>query len=216
MATLQTLLEQVPDHRKAQGKEYRLSAVLLLVLSGFLCGCDTLMAVWRFAGRLSREQREALGFLWFKIPSHSTLCITLHGLDVEALESALSQAALESRKEGETLHLSIDGKRLRGSATEAMPKGAQMLACFSDQLKAVVKQRASKGGYDEVTAAIALLKELPLKDTVITGDALFADRHLCDTIVQGSGHYVLPVKDNQPALKAAILRAVGEKSRKDA
>lgn len=211
MNALKEALESIPDHRQQRGKEYRLSSLLLLVLAGFLCGSTTLKGIWRFSQRLSREQREALGFLWFKVPAHSTLCVALGGLNAEALEAALSHVILQGRHAGEMLHLAIDGKTLTGSATEAMPKGAQMLACFSDRLKGVVKQRATRGGYDEVTAAIALLKELSLTDTVITGDAMFADRHLCETIVQGGGNYVFPVKGNQPSLTRAALKALEKK-----
>lgn len=204
MSTLKEALESVPDHRSRHGQEYRLSSLLLLVLAGFLCGCNSLLAVWRFSRRLTREQREALGFYWFKVPSHPTLCVALHGINVGALETALSQAAL-SGHEGEPLHLSIDGKTLRGSG------GVHLLSCFCDALKAAIGQRKARRGYDEVTAAIELLKTLPLKGAVVTGDAMFADRHLCDTIVQGGGNYVLPVKDNRPSLKRGIQAALGKK-----
>jgi hypothetical protein len=209
MPTLKETLESLPDHRSRHGQEYSLGSLLLLILAGFLCGCTSLKAVWRFSKRLTREQREALGFYWFKVPSHPTLCVALHGIQVDALEAALSQVAL-SERDGKPLHLAIDGKTLRGSG------GVHLLSCFSDALKATVGQRKAGRGYDEVTAAIELLKTLPLKDTVITGDAMFADRHLCEIIVQGGGNYVLPVKDNQPSLKRGVQEALGKKSPADA
>lgn len=211
MTTLLEAFKAIPDHRKPQGLEYSLSSLLLLVTTGFMCGCDSLLAVWRFAERLSREQREALGFLWFKVPSQSALSVTFRGIDVAALEAALSQVVLVGREEAESLHLTIDGKTLRGSRRAAMPRGAQMLACFSDLLGGVVGQKATLGGYDEVTAAIALLKELPLKGAVITGDAMFADRQLCETIVEKGGDYVFPLKDNKPSLKQGALKALEKK-----
>lgn len=205
MSTLKSALEQLPDHRHRQGREYALSSLILLVLAGFLCGANSLKSVWRFGQRLSREQREALGFLWFKMPSHPTLCVAFHGMNVAALEAALSRVVLAEATD-HPYHLAIDGKALRGS------DGAQMLACFCDALRGVIGQKPTRGGYDEVTAAIALLQELPLKGAVVTGDAMFADRRLCETIVQGGGYYVLPVKDNQPSLTRGVRAAVEKKT----
>ena len=216
MITLSSGLKELEDHRRRHGRMYQLDSLILLIVAGFMCGCNSLKAVWRFGQRLSREQREALGFLWFQMPSHPALCVAFHGLDVEALEALLSRVALAGRKAGEPLHLAIDGKTLKGSSTAALPKGAHMLACFSDQLKGAVGQRKAKAGADEVTAAIALLRTLPLKNTVVTGDAMFTRRHLCETIIQGGGNYVLPLKDNQKALKRGALKALEKKRPADA
>lgn len=210
METLQEAFSGLPDHRDKRGLQYSLDSLLLAVVVGFMCGCDSLLAVARLLKRMTREQREALGFLWFKVPCHTTLCITFTGFDVDALEKTLSRVALADAGD-KPLHLAIDGKALRGTITKELPRGAQMLACFSDKLMGTVGQKATRGGYDEVTSAIALLKELPLKGSVVTGDAMFVDRHLCETIVQGGGDYVLPLKDNQPSLKRAAKAAVEKK-----
>ncbi len=220
MSSIQTLseaLETLPDHRDRRGRQYRLSSILLSVILGFMCGRDSLLGVARFLKSLTRPQREALGFLWFKVPCHATLCVTFHGLDVEQLEAILSRSALQAhtRDAAALHHLAIDGKALRGSVTQPLPKGAAMLACFSQTL-GVVGQKPTKGGYDEVTAAIALLKEFPLNGTVITGDAMFADRTLCDTIGQAGGHYLFPLKGNQPSLQRGAAEALKKACATDA
>jgi len=57
-----------------------------------------------------------------------------------------------------------------------------------------------------------LLKALPLKDVVITGDATFAQREISCVIKDGGGDCFFTVKDNQPALKANIALAFGPAS----
>jgi predicted transposase YbfD/YdcC len=52
--------------------------------------------------------------------------------------------------------------------------------------------------------ASAVLGQLPLKDNVITGDALYTQRHLCEQIIKGEGNYLFIVKGNQPELFASI------------
>ena len=65
---------------------------------------------------------------------------------------------------------------------------------------------------NEITAALALLKQLPLESAIVTGDAIFCQREICQTIPDGQGDYVFVVKDNQPALKADIAESFGDLS----
>ena len=65
---------------------------------------------------------------------------------------------------------------------------------------------------NEITAALVLLKELPLDGAIITGDAIFTQREICQHIRDRNGHYLFVVKDNQPSLKAGIARAFGDHS----
>jgi hypothetical protein len=51
---------------------------------------------------------------------------------------------------------------------------------------------------------------LPLKDKVVSGDAMFTHRDVCEEIIEGGGDYVLPVKENQPTLCKDIAAAFAE------
>ena len=57
---------------------------------------------------------------------------------------------------------------------------------------------------NELTQAVPLLRQVELNDGLVTGDAMFAQRSLCAHIVEHGAHYLLEVKDNQPALLLAI------------
>jgi predicted transposase YbfD/YdcC len=56
----------------------------------------------------------------------------------------------------------------------------------------------------ELTLAPEILARLPLAGKVVTGDALYAQRHLCQQIIVGKGDYLFIVKRNQPELYADI------------
>ena len=107
--------------------------------------------------------------------------------------------------------MAIDGKRLRGSAKGTAP-GVHLLAAFSARLQGVIGQLQVAPEANEITAALELLKVLPLKGMIITGDAMFTQREICRVIVEGGGDYFFTVKDNQPALKADIALAFGPDS----
>ena len=60
---------------------------------------------------------------------------------------------------------------------------------------------------NEITAALEPLKTLPLKGVIVTGDAMFTQKAICQVIIDGGGDYLFTVKGNQPALKADIDQA---------
>lgn len=68
------------------------------------------------------------------------------------------------------------------------------------------RKRGVRHGAHEVElhAAPAVLAALPLEQAIITGDALYCQRALCQQIVDGGGHYVVIVKGNQPQLLADV------------
>ena len=86
------------------------------------------------------------------------------------------------------------------------------VAAFSASLEGVIGQLRMEPEANEITAALQLLKTLPLKDVIVTGDAMFTQREICRVIRDGGGDYFFTVKDNQPALKANIALAFGPTS----
>lgn len=102
--------------------------------------------------------------------------------------------------------MAIDGKRLSGSATAHSP-GAHLLAAFTAGLRGVIGQLQLPPDGNEITAAFALLKTLPLRGVTITGDAIFTQKTICQIITDGGGDYFFTVKGKQPALKEDIALA---------
>jgi hypothetical protein len=63
---------------------------------------------------------------------------------------------------------------------------------------------------NEHKAALELLGIVLVHGTVVTGDAMFTHRDVCATLIARGGDYVLPVKENQPQLRADIMAAFAE------
>lgn len=57
---------------------------------------------------------------------------------------------------------------------------------------------------NEAKAALDLLRSIVLKGRVITGDAMFCQREVCQKILDSGGEYFFVVKGNQPTLREAI------------
>ena len=196
-------LASVPDRRRAEGKRYPLASLLLIAIAAMLAGRRDQLGIVRWGRRLSHDTLKAIGIGRDRAPAPSVWCELFQDLDVTALEQALGDWV---RGEAPPGHVAIDGKRLRGSATAQAP-GTHLLAAFSARLQGVIGQLKVDPDGNEITAALILLKKLPLNGVTITGDAMFTQKAICKVIVDGGGDYFFTVKGNQPALQADIAQA---------
>jgi hypothetical protein len=206
MRTLWEALGSVPDRRGRRGRQYKLQSVLGIATAAILAGANDLKAIARWGRRLKREALDVFGIADGKAPCHSTYYYVFRSLDAEALAKTLGALALGNREPG---HIAIDGKTLKGSV-RLNTRPLHILSAFAAGLGAVIGDLAVEPDRNEITAAMALLKELPLGGAIITGDAMFCQREICRHIRAANGHYLFVVKDNQPELKAAIAESFGD------
>lgn len=136
-----------------------------------------------------------------RTPSVATLHRLFKTLDVAAFEHALGRWVQRT-----SVHLgeafAIDGKTLRGAARGTLPgvPGAHLVAAYAHEAQLIVAQVASAGKGHELAAIQRVLTSLPLAGRVVTADALATQRAVCEQVVDAKGAYLLPVKENQPAL----------------
>ena len=206
--TLWGALGEVPDRRGLQGQQYKLQSLLGISIGAMLAGANDLRAIFRWGRRLKPEALRLLGIEDGKAPCHATYHYVFKSLDADALATVLGSFALGDDR---ARHIAIDGKTLKGSRRlDAKP--LHVLSAFAADLGAVVGDLVVEPDQNEIVAAMALIKELPLDGAVITGDAIFCQRELCRHIRDANGHYLFVVKDNQPELKANIAESFGDLS----
>ena len=99
-----------------------------------------------------------------------------------------------------------------GAAAGSTPRRCMWSPLSPRGCRAVVGDLAVAPDENEITAALALLKDLQLEGAIITGDAIFCQREVCQTITDRQGDYLFVVKDNQPALKVDIAESFGDLS----
>ena len=205
--TLWEALAEIPDRRGRKGRQYPLRSILCLALAAMLAGADDLMAIFRWARQLPPEALRQFGLS--QAPCHATYHYFFKALDVAAAEQVLGVWA---RGDAPLGHIAIDGKRLRGSARTGHDghEGVHLVAAFASRLGAVIGQLRVDSGSNEITTALALLQGLPLAGAVITGDAAFCQRAICQAIDEQGGDYVFTVKANQPRLMADIAVTFGD------
>lgn len=118
---------------------------------------------------MSADTLAALGIGRPRVPAPSVWCELFRDLNVVALERVLGACVRGGAPAG---HVAMDGKRLRGSATATSP-GMHLLAAFSSGLEGVIGQLRVDPEANEITAALEMLRTLPLQGTIVTSDAIF-------------------------------------------
>lgn len=204
--TLWQVLGAIADRRGKKGRQLALQGVLAIAVAAMLAGANDLRAIFRWGRRLRPEALALFGLT--RAPCHATYHYVFRSLDGDALAKAFGTFA---RGNGEPGHIAIDGKTLKGSR-RLDAKALHVVSAFATQLSAVVGDLVVEPDGNEITAALALLKELPLEGAIFTGDAIFCQREICKTIIDGGGDYLFVVKDNQPEMKADIALSFGDLS----
>lgn len=203
----------VPDPRRAASVTYALSAVLTLAVAAILANHRSVLAIAAWGARQSAEVLHALGFPPGQTPCQSTLQRLFAKLDGHALSTALSAhfapvlvpLPVEAGGQG----VAVDGKAQRGRLpfqTGGCPVHA--LTAFCHDRGVVLAHEPITQGEEkseaELTVAPALLARITWPGRVLTGDALFCQRNLCQQVLAAGGDYLVLVKENQPTLYADI------------
>lgn len=203
--SLLALLADIPDPRGRQGRRHPLAAMLAAIVCSVLTGARGYRAIAQWLRDQESNVWKWLGF-HRKPPCANSFRNLLLALSPDVLEGVLRvwmQSVLGEPAPGELRATAMDGKTLCNTSS-AHERNVQLLAFFDQQMGGVLSQQAVDPTTNEPKAALKLLKTILLKGRLITGDAIFCQRELCQEIVDSGGDYLLVVKDNQPDLKEAI------------
>jgi len=215
---LAAALAAVPDPRRPRGwrPDYPpvpLGALVQATVVAVLSGARSQSAVAQWVRERAEDDPELLEALGVP-PGRSTCVATLHrvykALDVGAFEAAVGGWLAQTGVAPDD-PLALDGKTLRGvhghvEQGQYVP-GAHLVAAYAHGAQAVLAQVRTGGKGQELAAVAQVLTRVPLTGRVVTGDALLTQREVCAQLVAGGGDSVLPVKDNQPALRDSLARA---------
>jgi hypothetical protein len=199
------LLSQIPDPRDRRGCRHPLAAMLTAIVCAVLTGARGYRAIAHWAGSQSPTVWQWLGF-HRKPPCANTFRNVLLALNPEVLEAVLRQwmAAIVQLPSSDAVQsVAIDGKTLCNTLT-AHQRNVHLLSLLDQATGGVLSQQQVPPTTNEAKTAANILKTIVLKGRLVTGDAMFCQRELCEEIVDSGGNYLFVVKDNQPELKAAV------------
>ncbi len=211
---LLSLFATVPDPRRVRGRRYSVAAILAAILAALLCHHLAQLAAAAWLRDQSPAAQRALGFLPGHTPHQSTFNRLLRRLDPTALATAFRQlldppvADRPRASQG----VACDGKAQRGRlpfqppapGTSPIHEIAAYCVEAGTVLAAVPVTSTVDKAAAELNSAPALLAAVDWSGRVLTGDALWGQRSLCEQVVAAGGDYLLTVKANQGHLLAAL------------
>ncbi len=198
-------LQRVKDRRGRQGRRYELAIILVALVLAKMAGEDTPSGMAAWARERCELFREAFELKRRAMPSHNTYRRSLsRGLRLEDLRREIDAYVQSWSEVGSEVHISLDGKTVRGTIAFGDSRGLHLLAACLPGLGVVLFQVAVDTKTNEIGAAPQVLKVLDLQGKIVTGDAMFAQRSLSLSIVQAGGDYIWTVKGNQSQLKRDI------------
>jgi len=124
--------------------------------------------------------------------------------------------SLKNIKLPEGTHISIDGKKLRGSATKLEQQTARseggrsaihLVQAWCKDLSLCLSVRQVDEKTNEIKGILVILNDLELTGCVVSIDAMGCQKEIVKAIMSKDANYVIGLKDNQPTLAQGVAEA---------
>ena len=177
-----TFLDDLKDHRRAQGKRYELRFVVLFSIMAYLSNAKSYRDIERFINSHFDTLKKDFALEWKEPPGYTTIRNILLGVDQDELEScfrAYTQSMLAENKTNTLIAIAMDGKVLRGSFDNLQDKRAiQIVSMFETDSKIILAHEVISEKTNEIPVIQMLLKDIELEDYCYTTDALHCQKKL--------------------------------------
>lgn len=215
MVRLESLAEvfaQVPDPRDPRGVRHPLQSILALVFLGLLARIREMAVLQRWATTHWDQLRAPLGFERDEPPHATTISRTLAACELGKFAAAFL-TWVQQYVPQESFTAAVDGKT-SCQGFDANGRPVQLLTVLVHDVKLVLAQWSV---HDEKTNEPTVLRnhlaELLVNFpflTLITGDAIFAQRPLAAALLEENCDYLLQIKGNQPDIQEALRSCLGD------
>ena len=217
--------DQVEDPRVSGRTTHPLNSILFLVVAATIADADGPEEIECFGNErvdwLSRFADFSEG-----IPSHDTIGRVLCLIKPEQFQKALldwhtrlCEAHEGNRKTGDhceaPVHVAIDGKTSRGSYTDSMKSNAlHFVSAWASRHGVTLGQTEVDSKTNEITAIDELLDFIDVRQTIITLDAIGAQKKIAAKIASGSSDEIVKNSGHDPAAHAPAATAAQVQARK--
>jgi hypothetical protein len=125
----------------------------------------------------------------------------------QVLMDLLTRVRAQKRREGEQLHVVLDGKTLRGTQHHLAEDQRIMhhMNLYEARTGIVLKEGMVAEKANELTHMKPCLTPILRQGRVISADALFTQRSFCQDVIAAGGDYLLVVKHNQTLYEDSSL-----------
>ena len=216
--SIPSYFESLPDPRHTRNRKHLLVDIVAISICAVVCGCDGPTGIRRWATHRAEWLRSFLA-LPHGIPSRDCIRRLLIALKPQAFQECFQNwivQAIQTEDNDQACLIAIDGKTACGSHDAGQGLGPlHLVSAWASEKGIALGQVATAAKSNEITAIPQLLKQLELKNTLVTIDAMGCQKAIVHDIVEGGGSFVIAVKDNQPKLREAVVEHLAEQLQHD-
>lgn len=179
--SLITVLEHIPDKRRAEGKRHPLSLILILTLMTIMSQGYTLRSIEAFVKRHRDDLINCLCISKNRLPSLATIRRALMIVDFNELAEALKRWILENDLLEEDEWISIDGKSIKSTLTNyhsPHQNFVSIVTAFTHSKRIALLSRSFENKKtSEISVVANLIECLGLTGVTFTLDALHGKKN---------------------------------------
>jgi predicted transposase YbfD/YdcC len=204
MSDILEWLVTVEDARQQAKVKHLMRDIIALVFFAEIANATEWIEIYLFAAAHEEPLRKYLE-LPNGIPSHDTIQRVIAMVSPEYLQEfrrRWNEIMTEEMKEKIKKILSLDGKTQRGNGNDEQ-EANHIVSAVDNGGFCVGEVRVDEKS-NEITAIPELLKQLNVKDTIVTTDAMGCQKNIAGLIRQKKADYVLGLKGNQGTLHEEV------------
>jgi len=199
---LKSFLSRIKDHRRKQGKRYKLEHILLFSILAILSGATSYRKIDKFIVAHYDRLNEIFDLDWDRMPAHTTIRGIIQGTSRTELEQSFRQYSQElAKSDSHKQFIGCDGKVLRGSFDHFNDqKAVQILSAFASDSRVILAHEEIATKTNEIPTAQRLMEALGLSGYIYTFDALHCQEKTLKTAKDTGNEAIVQVKGNQKTL----------------
>lgn len=173
------ILREIPDHRRAQWRQFWLWEILYLSILAILSWADSYRKISLFIKVHFEKLKEAYDLNWKKIPSYGTIRQIIQWTKWEELEKRFREYSLELSKLKEKKWYKVvwlDGKVVRWSFDNFCDKKAIQIFSALLDWDLILAHEEIEEKTNEIPVAQKFFKELWIEWVIYTLDAIHCQK----------------------------------------
>jgi hypothetical protein len=191
-------LATLKDKRRGQAQQHKIDVVLMITIIATMSGYQGYRAIGDFAQRYKKQIVKYLEIENGRVPAYSTVRRVVQEVDHKEFGDIFTKWMKHYMKKSNSQWIAVDGKAIKGTKQrEEDKKLAHLVSFFASDSKEILIAKKTASKSNEIPLVQTMMEEFPLKDMIITLDALHCQTKTLKAIKNSGNDYVIQVKDNQ-------------------
>lgn len=178
---LYEILKEIPDHRRLQGRQFWLAEILFFSIIAITSWADSYRKISLFIKTHFHSLKIKYNLFWKKIPWYCTIRKIIQKTNKEELEKIFrkySEKISNLKEYWDKKVISLDGKVIKWSFDNFKDQKAIQMFSWLLNFEIILAHEEIEEKTNEIPVAQKFFKELWLKDTIFTLDALHCQKKL--------------------------------------